>query len=173
MKLVWCVRSSPRPLQTYAWLNCVSLILCVTLPRQSLLWYKLNVFTLNHENWLKFDIKKNYLPGVSACVYCYEYPVYYPDTPPSYPYSAPPPCPDCAIMTMTTPYHPRPPRPTNLPGLQPMHACRGRHDSPNYSSAPPTLTTPVHMHPDPQDITFNPGFVFLSILIFFIFYFSS
>lgn len=92
------------------------------------------------------------------CAYCYEYPVYYPG------YCSvcvPPPCPECSIMTMTTPYHPRPPRPSTLPGLTPLTACRGRHDSPSYAAQPPILTTPVHMHPDPQYITHQTGFIFI------------
>lgn len=106
--------------------------------------------------------------GFSVCGICYEYPVAYqlpgycPTCPP------PPPCPECtAIMTMTTPYHPRPPRPSTLPGL---HECRGRQDGPGYAPAPPSLppalTTPVHMHPDPQDITNNAGSVFFYINIY-------
>merc|ERR1719312_542682 len=65
------------------------------------------------------------------------------------------PCQACAMMTMTAPYQPRPPRPNTLPGIQSLHTygVRGRHDSPILPEkqvmvvAP--VNAPVHMHPDP------------------------
>jgi len=62
------------------------------------------------------------------------------------------------MMTMTTPYQPRPPRPNTLPGIQSLqtYGLRGRNDSPILPEkqvvvmAP--LATPVHMHPDPGSI---------------------
>ena len=69
------------------------------------------------------------------------------------------------MTMMTTPYQPRPPRPNTLPGLQSLHACRGRHDSPNYETVGQGLAyTPVHMHPDPQNIAHDTGLHFISIM---------
>ena len=112
--------------------------------------------------WARLNLQKW---DFSVCGICYEYPAYLPGYCPACP--PPPPCPECSIMTMTTPYHPRPPRPSTLPGLQSFDERRGRHDSPGYAPLPPTLTTPVHMHPDPQNITNNTGSL---ILFYFIFY---
>jgi len=65
------------------------------------------------------------------------------------------------MMTMTTPYQPRPPRPSTLPGIQSLqtYGLRGRHDSPILPGMPEkqvvvvsALSTPVHMHPDPDSI---------------------
>jgi len=65
------------------------------------------------------------------------------------------PCQDCAMMTMTAPYQPRPPRPNTLPGIQSLHTygVRGRHDSPilpeKQVMVVSPMNAPVHMHPDP------------------------
>lgn len=65
------------------------------------------------------------------------------------------PCPACAMITMTAPYQPRPPRPNTLPGIQSLqpYGGRGRHDSPILPEKQVVvvspLNTPVHMHPDP------------------------
>jgi len=62
------------------------------------------------------------------------------------------------MMTMTTPYQPRPPRPNTLPGIQSLHTygVRGRHDSPilpeKQVMVVSPLNTPVHMHPDPGSL---------------------
>ena len=106
--------------------------------------------------------------NISACSYCYEYPVYHPGYCPVCP---PIPCRDCAIMTMTTPYQPRPTRPNTLPGLEPQDGCRGRNDTPHYSTEfSPELTSPVDMHPHHQTYAHDAGF-FCSFYLAFLFAF--